>query len=63
MIDLTDWKYAEPIYHFMQIPDNYEQYQEVRELESLSLAEFVQRYKLEEFEEWYKDKTHLFEYD
>lgn len=63
MLDLSDWKYAEPIYHFMQYPENTKHYYKVRETENISLSEYVQKYKLVEFSLWYEERKHLFECD
>lgn len=61
MIDLTDWKYAEAIYCFIQLPYIRDDFSERAELENLSMAEYVQRYKLEEFAEFYEKMRYQFE--
>lgn len=61
MIDISDWKYAEAIFHFIQTPDIYEDFQIHRELEALSMAEYVALYKIEEFADWYKTYKDIFD--
>lgn len=56
MIDLNDFKYAQPIYDFME-PRFNEFCSYLENHEDISLAEYVQYFYLEEFEIFLKEHS------
>ena len=53
MVDITDWSLAEDIYFFVSSPEVWEDFCRCQEKEGpLSMAEYVDRFKMNEFEVW-----------
>lgn len=53
--DLENWELAEDIYNFVGLPDVFDDFCRRCATEDLSLAEYVSRYKFEDFRKWYED--------
>lgn len=56
-IDITDWRYAEPMYHYvMDNEEIYKDYKDHYQIQKLSIAEYVASFKKEEFVRFIHEK-------
>lgn len=57
MVDITDWNLAESIYWYVSSPEVWQDFCQRQEKEGpLSMAEYVDRFRIVEFEEWLQNR-------